>query len=54
MSLSRFRNRVHILNYFGNFEKDETRVFSTYRTQETLDVMIWMIKYFNKNYARPW
>jgi hypothetical protein len=51
--LGRFRNRVHIRNYFGNFERDESRTFSENRTQKTIDYMESIFKYFSKNYPRP-
>ena len=52
-NLGRFRNRVHIRNYFGNFERDESRTFSERRAQRTIDSMESIFKYFNKNYPRP-
>jgi len=51
--LGRFRNRVHIRNYFGNFERNESRTFSEERTQRTIDYMEDIFKYINKNYPRP-
>ena len=50
---SHFRNRVHISNYFGNFERDESRVFSETRTQRTIDYMVALIKHFESKYPRP-
>ncbi len=52
-NLGRFRNRVHIRNYFGNFERDEFRTFSESRAQRTIDSMEDIIKYFDKKYTRP-
>lgn len=52
-SLGRFRNRVHIRNYFGNFERNESRTFSEKRTQRSIDYMEATIKYFMENYPRP-
>ena len=49
-----FRNRIHIKNYFNNFEKDEGITFSTKRTQDSLNVMVWCFNYFKDNYKRPW
>lgn len=51
--MGRFRNRVHINNYFGNFERDESRAFSETRTQEIIYYMIKMLKYLEKHYSRP-
>lgn len=52
-NLGRFRNRIHIRNYFENFERDESRTFSEDRTQQTIDYMVSTFKYFAKNYPRP-
>lgn len=52
--LAHFRNRVHINNYFNNFEKDENVTFSEKRVQRTMDVMYWIFEYFKINYNRPW
>jgi hypothetical protein len=54
LSLSYFRNRIHIKNYFNNFEKDEGITFSEKRTQKTIDTMLWISDYFKNNYSRPW
>lgn len=51
--LGRFRNRVHIRNYFGNFERDESRTFSEKRTQSAVSYMEAVLKYFSENYPRP-
>ncbi len=51
---NRFRNRVHIRNYFDNFEKDESDVFSEGRTQKVVNAMVILINYFEINYKRPW
>ena len=51
--LGRFRNRVHIRNYFGNFERNEYRTFSERRTQESIDYMVATFKYLNDKYPRP-
>lgn len=51
--LGHFRNRVHIRNYFENFERDEVRVFSEARTQETINIMEEILRYFSEKYARP-
>lgn len=50
--IGHFRNRVHINNYFGNFERDESKVFSEKRTQLTIDYMVKMFRYFKENYSR--
>lgn len=52
--IAHFRNRVHIKNYFDNFEKDESRVFTELRTQKILNSIIKIIGYFGDNYSRPW
>lgn len=54
LKLAYFRNRVHINNYFNNFEKDEKITFSEKRTQSTLHIMAWFFTYFRMNYSRPW
>jgi hypothetical protein len=51
--LGLFRNRVHIRNYFGNFERNESSTFSEARTQKTIDYMETLFKYFKENYPRP-
>lgn len=51
--LGYFRNRVHIRNYFGNFERNESRTFSEERTQKTIDIMEDIFKYLSTNYPRP-
>lgn len=52
-SLGHFRNRVHIRNYFGNFEADEFKTFSEVRTQRTINIMGSVIQYISENYPRP-
>jgi len=52
--LAFFRNRIHINNYFNNFEKDENETFSKKRVQITLNIMIWIFDYFKIHYPRPW
>lgn len=52
-NLGHFRNRVHIRNYFGNFERDESRTFSESRTQKAINSMEAILKYFSKYYSRP-
>jgi hypothetical protein len=51
--LGRFRNRVHIRNYFGNFERNESRTFSEKRTQNTLEYMQVVVAYLHEHYERP-
>jgi hypothetical protein len=51
--MGHFRNRVHIKNYFNNFEKDESVVFSEKRTQKIINCMVWIFNYFEENYSRP-
>ena len=51
-NMGRFRNRVHIRNYFGNFERNESRTFSEVRTQKTINYMSKLFKYMEKNYSR--
>jgi hypothetical protein len=51
--LGRFRNRVHIRNYFSNFERDESQVFSERRTQAAINIMVSVFKYLSENYPRP-
>jgi hypothetical protein len=50
--LGRFRNRVHIRNYFENFERDESRTFSETRTQRAINSMEKTIAYLGRNYPR--
>ncbi len=52
--IGKFRNRIHINNYFGNYEKDESKVFSEIRTQKIIDFMLWLFDCFHLNYSRPW
>lgn len=52
-TLGRFRNRVHIRNYFDNFERDESRVFSEARAQSAINHMESVIEYLSLNYPRP-
>jgi len=52
-NLGRFRNRVHIRNYFGNFERNESRAFSEARTQNAIDCMTDIFKYLGENHPRP-
>jgi hypothetical protein len=54
LRLSYFRNRIHINNYFNNFEKNENVTFSENRVQKTIVIMLWIIDYFKKEYSRPW
>ncbi|HEY4519612.1 MAG TPA: hypothetical protein VJH33_01060 [Candidatus Paceibacterota bacterium] len=51
--LGRFRNRVHIQNYFRNFEQNESCTFSENRSQRAIDYMESVFKYLSKNYPRP-
>ena len=54
MNLAHFRNRIHIKNYFNNFEKDESNTFSESRVQKTIKAMVWFFGYFQTYYPRPW
>jgi hypothetical protein len=49
-----FRNRIHINNYHGNFEKDEINTFSEKRAQFIINAMEWIFQYFFENYQRKW
>lgn len=51
--IGHFRNRVHINNYFDNFERDESKTFSEKRTQVTINYMRKIFLYFKDNYSRP-
>ncbi len=51
--MGRYRNRVHILNYFGNFERNESTAFNSRRTQEVVDYMQSILSYMASNYPRP-
>lgn len=53
-TMAYYRNRIHISNYFNNFEKDESRTFSKERTQKSLHSMEWFFSYFERTYPRPW
>ena len=48
------RNRVHIENYYGNFEKKETEVFTgpRLRSLEAIFVELWELMV--TDYRRPW
>lgn len=50
--LSYFRNRIHIKNYFENFEKDESITFSNKRTLVSLKIMEYISHYHSDNYPR--
>lgn len=52
--IGKFRNRVHIKNYFNNFERDESKTFSEIRTQKTIDYMVDIFYFFNYEYSRPY
>ncbi|OGH78800.1 MAG: hypothetical protein A2469_04435 [Candidatus Magasanikbacteria bacterium RIFOXYC2_FULL_40_16] len=54
MNLARFRNRIHIKNYFNNFEKDESKTFSESRVEKIIKAMVWFFGYFQTHYPRPW
>ncbi len=53
-TMAHYRNRIHMKNYFNNFEKDESRTFSKERTQKSLHAMEWFFSYFERTYPRPW
>lgn len=52
-NMGRFRNRVHINNYFGNFERDESRTFSESRAQRTINYVEKIFRYMERHYSRP-
>jgi len=52
-SLNYLRNRVHILNWFANFERDEIRVFTNSRLVATEKITSYIVNYISKNYSRP-
>jgi len=54
LASARLRNRLHITNYFNNFEKDENVTFSEKRVQNTLSALAWFFNYFATEYKRPW
>lgn len=47
------RNRIHIFNWFGNFEPDEEFVFSDDRLKKIEDLLVKIITYLSNNYSRP-
>ncbi len=47
-----FRNRVHIKNYFGYFEKINPRVFIMTRTQAMLIFMVCLVNYFEEKHSK--
>jgi hypothetical protein len=52
-SLNRLRNRIHILNWYANFERDEHSVFTNNRLATTEKLTSYIINYISNNYARP-
>jgi len=52
--MGHFRNRVHIKNYHGNFQRDERLVFTNERTKVVIKIMESIVDYFETNYSRPW
>ncbi len=51
--IGRFRNRVHIVNWHQNFEKDESTVFNARRLEATLNTLIKLNRYLSEKYPRP-
>jgi hypothetical protein len=51
--MSYLRNRIHIFNWFGNFEIDEERVFSEIRLKKSEEVLGEILQVMEEKYARP-
>jgi len=47
------RNRIHIFNWFGNFEKSEVLVFDEARINKLEDLLVEIIDIMVREYSRP-
>lgn len=47
------RNRIHIFNWFGNFEPDEENVFTNQRVENVEHLAVTIITYLASTYSRP-
>lgn len=47
-----FRNRIHIYNWFDNFEKDEKNVFTDKRLLALEDLFLYVLDHMSSNYSR--
>lgn len=48
-----FRNRIHICNWFNNFEKDEKYVFTDRRLEILEKLVIYVLTTMEAKYSRP-
>jgi len=48
-----FRNRIHIYNWFNNFEKDEKYVFTDKRLEILENLVIYVLITMEAKYSRP-
>jgi hypothetical protein len=48
-----FRNRIHIYNWFNNFEKDEKYVFTNKRLEVLEKLVIYILTTMEAKYSRP-
>ncbi|MEI6490679.1 MAG: hypothetical protein WCO16_02860, partial [bacterium] len=51
--VTHFRNRIHIYNWFDNFEINEKDVFTEKRLDELEKVLVYVISVMEVKYARP-
>lgn len=52
--LGRLRNRIHIQNWFGNFEIDDSSAFSLDRVNEAVELFQFISRILSQYYPRPW
>ena len=50
---SYLRNRIHIFNWFGNFEIDEDKVFNENRLQKIENLLVEILDIMQEKYQRP-
>ncbi|MFA6463619.1 MAG: hypothetical protein WCV55_01280 [Candidatus Paceibacterota bacterium] len=49
-----FRNRIHIYNWYFNFETDEAYVFTGKRLEVLEELFISVLSIMEEKYSRPW
>lgn len=50
---SYLRNRIHIFNWFGNFETDEDKVFNEGRLEKVESLLVEILNIMEEKYERP-
>lgn len=53
-TLGKLRNRVHIYNWYQNFEKNERIVYTEERLESSERLLNIIVDYMVVNYSRPW